>query len=241
MALALLLTRPICCRPAAAATRAWLAARPRRLDTTTRTASRQPTMGILFKQVSPACCCATWLTPSGLSGQRLRRPATPAPHAVTPHPTLSNLVAAPCHAVPVGRQDLHVQPVQDSLHRPRTADQQGGGVGWGWGWGGTWSGSRAGMGPSGVLALRCQSPAGLVVAPAALLCPTCRHSKGVTAAPTCSATCECGVICCVLVAPAPHRALAACPALRHPSIFLLIALPFQTPLLPACPACPGAA
>lgn len=185
-------------------------------------------MGILFKQVSPA-----WLLHNMVGTLWLVRPEAAEASRTCPTrchtpPHVIQAGCPPCRAVPVGRQDLHVQPVQDSLHGPRTADQQGGGH-MEWQQSGDVSQWRS------YLAL---SIAGLVAAPAAPRCPTRRPSKGGTAAPTCSAMCECGVIRCALVAPAPHRALAACPTLLRPYPPLLQCSPNASP---ACPACPGAA
>lgn len=210
MALALLLPRPICCRPAAAATQAWLAARPRRLHTTTRSPYRQPaasTMGILFKQVSPAWLLAQHGWHPLACPARAAEASRTCPTRCHTHPTLSRLVA------PYATQYLSGDKIYTCSQCKTHCTDHGQLISK---VGATWSGSSAGMGPSGVLALHCQSPAGLVAAPAALCCPTRRPSKGGTAAPTCSAMCECGGIRCALVSPAPHRALAACPTLLRP-------------------------
>ncbi len=117
---------PHCAGSGAAATHAWLAARqPLGHAQTEEQTYRQPaagTMGILFKQASCSGRCSLFEA----LGQRLqRRTYTFQALACCAH-TDRCLHRA---AVPIGRQDLHVQPVQDALHRPRPTDQQGGAQG----------------------------------------------------------------------------------------------------------------
>ena len=93
-------------------------------------------MGILFKQVRllgtrpPLASFSSLSQGGGLHAQLASSAQHPQPaglgHGARLH--IYPLLGGPSfRAVPFGRQDLHVQPVQDALHRPRPADQQGAG------------------------------------------------------------------------------------------------------------------